>query len=225
MDDLKKIVIKDTPFFVLIEDGKPFIGHAFVIITTNMKGDLFIVSSLDEKKNATFFFNVIHPHASCLEKSAIHKLRENSQNLFNLQGLSLDLYQDVPSFFSSKLFFRVYFLKIPCVHRILFEENKKIIDAVHRSGREVPPEWRYVNALTFLPINFINFDMIGPDSRLLDDGGKDVGLGKIGRCLLKASGNTITKLCKNSKMMTVCSIKLHTSSSWTNGTTCYYYRL
>jgi len=225
MAHLKKIVIKSIPFDVLVEDGKEFIGYAFMIITTDLEQKLYIVSSLDENKNATFFSSGIIPRADCrtLAQLATLRLRETSRNLFSLQGLPLNLYQDVPSFFSSKLFFRVYFLKIPCVHRVIFEKNKDMIDRAHSSGRNVPVAWREVNALTFLPIDFINFDMLDPNSVLLDDGGKKIALGKLNCSLLKASGGKIMMMCKDPKIITVCSVKSHTSSSWTNGTCCYYY--
>ena len=210
---------------VCIEDGKMFAGHAFMIITTDAKQNLYIVSPVNEKKQATFFASVIKPREDCrtLAKLAILRLRENSRNLFSLEGLSLNLFEDVPMPHLGGLLCRIYFLKIPCIHRAIFQKKDKI-NAAHWSGSfSIPDEWMATNTITLLPINFINFDILG--SCLVDIDRTEIGLEKLQSRFLKASRNTIVKMCADPKIITPCSIRIHASKSWTNETACYYYKL
>lgn len=214
---------------VFVEDGKMFAGHAFMIITTDIEQNMHIVSPVNEKKVATFFASVIKPREDCgsLAKLAIIRLREKSRNLFNLEGLPLDMYEDVPMPHIGGLLCRIYFLKIPCIDHMamaIFQDNRKKIDSAHQTGRfNVPDEWLATNALTRLPINLINFDMLG--SYLIDTDKTKVGLGKVETRFLTASRDKIVKICKNPKIITPCSVRKHTSKTWTNGTACYYYKL
>lgn len=158
---------------VCVEDGKKFAAHAFMILTTDIKGNMFIVTPVNQKNEVTYFASTIKPWEDCrtLANLAILRLRETSRNLFSLDGLSLDLYQDMPMPTYGGLLCRIYFLKIPYVHRSVFDANKKIIDAATKHFK-VPSEWTKINILTLLPLNYINFDMLG--NYLIDVDGKEV---------------------------------------------------
>lgn len=223
MSTFKRMESSDgTIVNVCVEDGKKFAAHAFMILTTDIKGNVSIVTPVNQKNEVTFFVSSIKPREDCktLAKLAILRLRENSKNLFSLEESFLNLYLDVPT--HCGLMCRIYFLKIPCVHRSIFNKNKEIIDAA--TGHfDVSSEWTKNNTLTLLPLNLINFDMLG--DYLMDVDGKKIVSRLIHRHFLEYSKKMILKMCANPGIILPCSVRVHVSKSWTNGTTCYYHKV
>lgn len=95
-----------------------------------------------------------------LKITAYTELREESRNLLNISPEFMNIYVDVPT--PSKHFYRIYMLKINGINRKYFKLNVKKIDNLqYNMGKKVPKYWRETDDIVHVPIQNIDFPLLG----------------------------------------------------------------
>lgn len=157
-----------------------------------------------------------------LEQTAHKELREESNNLYNINPKHMKYYVDIPGQSSSNVptFYRAFLIKINGTSRKYFNYNKKLIDTLYQHGIAVPHSWRETDDIAHVPIKNIDFNLTSVRGKIIlkDIDSRVIVLHGRVKKIINYAQSIISKLIITNPIAQRRNIIIHRSKRWTNKT-------